>query len=371
MAAVFKPGTCRERLIDPFMMLPNRPSRLTSRRPFLFGISLLVLLGVVFILSLGLGSVSIPPVDVAKILLGQPIETPIWSTIVWDLRLPRTLTAILAGSALAAAGLQMQTMFRNPLAGPYVLGVDAGASLGVALVTLGWGVGAEGFLSNVGLLAGLGRLGAATLGAGATLCLVLAIASRVRSDVTLLVVGLLIGYFASGLLGVMIFLSAPESLQRYVQWTFGSFTTANWQTIGLLAGSVGIGAGVAFLLSKSMDALLLGEDYAESVGVAVHRVRWRLVIGSSLLAAAVTAICGPIGFIGVAVPHLARETLRTSRHRLLLPSSMLIGAIVAMIADIIARGPGDNYALPLNAITSLFGAPLLVWLVMRRVEVGQ
>jgi iron complex transport system permease protein len=332
---------------------------------------LIVLLGIVFILSLGLGSVSISPSDVATILAGREPSLPILSTIVWDLRLPRTLTAILAGAALAAAGLQMQTMFRNPLAGPYVLGVDAGASLGVALVTLGWGVGAEGFLYNVGLLAGLGRLGAATLGAGATLCLVLAIAARLRSDVTLLVVGLLIGYFASGLVGVMVYMSVPESIQRYLQWTFGSFTAATWPTIGLLAISVGMGCLIALLLSKSMDALLLGEEYAESVGIAVRRVRWGLVIGSSILAASVTAICGPIGFIGVAVPHLARELLRTSQHRYLLPSTMLIGAIVAVIADIIARGPGDDVTLPLNAITSLFGAPLLVWLVLRRVEVSQ
>jgi iron complex transport system permease protein len=265
----------------------------------------------------------------------------------------------------------MQTMFRNPLAGPYVLGVDAGASLGVALVTLGWGVGAEGFLSNVGLLAGLGRLGAATLGAAVTLFLVLAIAARLRSNVTLLVVGLLIGYFASGLVGVMVYMSVPESIQRYLQWTFGSFTAATWPTLSLLAISVGIGCLIALLLSKSMDALLLGEEYAESVGVAVRRVRWGLVIGSSILAASVTAICGPIGFIGVAVPHLAREVLRTSQHRYLLPSTMLIGAIVAVIADIIARGPGGDVTLPLNSITALFGAPLLVWLVLRRVEVSQ
>jgi iron complex transport system permease protein len=332
------------------------------------GLGLVLLLSACIFLSLALGSVAVPLPAVATILMGGEPPQKSWSTIVLDLRLPRTVTAVFAGAGLSVAGLLMQTMFRNPLAGPYVLGVDAGASLGVAIVTLWLGVGAESFLGSVGLAWGLGRLAAATLGAVATLLLVLAIAARVRNDVTLLVVGLLMGHFTSGLVGILVYMSVPESLQRYLHWTFGSFSLASGAGLILLGFAVTAGLLLAVALAKSMDGLLLGETYASSLGIAVVRVRWLAVLSSSLLAAAVTATCGPISFIGVAVPHLARQLLGTSRHRTLLPACMLIGATLAIAADIIARGTGTEQTLPLNAITALFGAPMLVWLTLRRVE---
>ncbi|MBY0588772.1 iron ABC transporter permease [bacterium] len=319
-------------------------------------------------ISLTAGSVTIPLRDLWSILQGTPSSDPVFQTIVWEVRLPRMLVALLAGAALSAAGLAMQTLFRNPLAGPYVLGVDAGASLGVALVTLSVGAGKESFLATVGLWSGMGRLLAATIGAAGALGVVMLVAARVGSDLTILIVGLLMSYFVSGLIGFLIYQAEPESSQRYLLWTFGSFDNIPWPSLFLLAGAVLVGISLIFLLVKGMDALLLGEESAESLGIAVRSTRWGLVVGSSLLAAAVTATCGPIGFIGVAVPHLSRWVMRSSIHRILMPATILLGAMVALIADLIARGSAGNTPMPINVVTSLFGAPLLLVLVLNRRE---
>lgn len=315
------------------------------------------------------GSVSIPLGNIIEVFLEEEPSNLAVTTTIRDIRLPRTLTAAIAGAALALSGLQMQTMFRNPLAGPYVLGVDSGASLGVALVTLSFGIGAESLLVGLGFAGGLGLLAAAMLGATATLLVVLVASLRLRSNVTLLIIGLMISYFTTGIGGILFYLSDPGSIGKFMQWTFGSFQ-APWSSVGILsiAGMLGFVASVAFI--KPMDALLLGEDYAQSLGVAVGRTRLGLVLGASMLAAGVTAVCGPIGFIGVATPHLARGLLKSSRHLVLVPAVMLMGAIVALVADILARLPLLHATLPLNAVTALFGAPLLVWLVVRRIEVA-
>lgn len=323
-----------------------------------------------FLASLALGSASIPLGDVVRILAGGAPSNPSWTAVILESRLPRTLTAMLAGCALAVSGLQMQTMFRNPLAGPYVLGVDSGASLGVALATLSLGVGRESLLSGLGFAGQVKLLGAAACGASAALLVVLAVSLRLRSNVTLLIVGLMIGYFASGVGGILFYLSEPESIQKYMQWTFGSFG-ATWPSVRVLALAVALGAPAAVLLIKPMDALLLGEDYARSVGVRVGATRVWMILSASLLAAGATAVCGPIGFIGVAVPHLARGLWATSRHLVLVPAVMGTGAAVALLADIVARVPYSQTTLPLNAVTALFGAPLLIWLVLRRIEVGE
>lgn len=319
--------------------------------------------------SLCLGSKLVSLGEVGAAILGRDRPETIETTIIRTIRLPRTLTAALAGAALALSGLQMQTMFRNPLAGPYVLGVDSGASLGVALVTLSFGIGAESLLSGLGFAGGLGLLAAAMLGASATLAVVLAASLRLRSNVTLLIIGLMIGYFTTGIGGILFYLSEPESIGRYMQWTFGSFQV-QWSSLGILAIAASLGLVAAVALIKPMDALLLGEEYAQSMGVAVGRTRVGLVLSASALAAGVTAVCGPIGFIGVATPHLARGLLKTSRHLILVPAVTLLGGILALVADILARLPLLDATLPLNAVTALFGAPLLVWLVVRRIEVS-
>jgi iron complex transport system permease protein len=323
-----------------------------------------------FLVSLALGSASIPVKDVVRILAGAEPANPSWSGVILQSRLPRTLTAMLAGCALAVSGLLMQTMFRNPLAGPYVLGVDAGASLGVALATLSLGVGRESLVSGLGSAGQLTLLAAAACGAAAAMLIVLAVSLRLRSNVTLLIVGLMIGYFASGVGGILFYLSEPESVQKYMQWTFGSFG-ATWSSVRVLALAAAVGVPTAALMIKPMDALLLGEDYARSVGVSVGATRFWMIYSASLLAAGATAVCGPIGFIGVAVPHLARGLWSTSRHLILVPAVAGTGAVVAILADVVARVPYSQSTLPLNAVTALFGAPLLIWLVLRRVEVGE
>jgi iron complex transport system permease protein len=318
--------------------------------------------------SLSAGTVSISFAELWGILWWDESSEPIHRTIVWEVRLPRMLVAILAGAALSAAGLAMQTLFRNPLAGPYVLGVDAGASLGVALVTLSTGAGKESFLATVGLWSGMGRLLAATVGAAAALGVVMLVAARVGSGLTILVVGLLMSYFVSGLIGILVYQAAPESIQRYLLWTFGSFDHVPWLSLCILAASVGVGLVLIGSLVKGMDGLILGEESAEALGISIRRSRWGLVVGSSLLAAAVTASCGPVGFIGVAVPHLARWVLNSSIHRILLPGSIVLGGMVALMADLIARGSAGTAPIPINVVTSLFGAPVLVLLVLARRE---
>jgi iron complex transport system permease protein len=327
-----------------------------------------IALAVLAALSLAGGTVKIPILDVVHALLGWPTSDPVFGIIIWEARLPRMLVAMLAGAALSTAGMSMQTLFRNPLAGPYVLGVDAGASLGVALVTLTAGTGKESFLASVGLWAGMGRLTAATVGAAGALGIVMLVAAKVGSDLTILVVGLLMSYFVSGLIGLLVYQAAPESIQRYLLWTFGSFDSVAWPNLAVFAAAVGVGIVLSLSLVKGMDALILGEEHAESLGVAVGPARWGLVVGSSLLAAAVTATCGPVGFIGVAVPHLARLILGSSVHRVLLPGSILMGAMVALVADLIARGSSATTPIPINVVTSLLGAPVLMILVLSRRE---
>ena len=327
--------------------------------------SLLALLALAFVADLALGSVAIPPGEVLSILSGGGSSTPVWEQIVLSLRLPKALTAVLAGAALAATGLEMQTLFRNPLAGPFVLGINAGASLGVALVVLAAGAGAASLLPDVGLPVDIGTVGAGMAGAALVMLVVVTVGRRVRSVVTLLVLGLLIGYATSAAVSILMHFSAADRIQAFVVWTFGSFGSVGWSRLGILFGAVVVGLSITAVLVKPLNALLLGETQAVSLGVRPRRVRTLIVISSALLAGAVTAFCGPITFIGVAVPHLARSRLHTANHRVLLPAVVLLGAIVALFADIVAGLPGLDARLPLNAVTSLLGAPVVAFAVMR------
>ncbi len=329
--------------------------------------SVLTLLIVVFGCELSLGSVFIPLKSVFATIIGKTDVPEDWRQIILLFRLPRALTAMLAGAALAMAGLKMQTLFRNPLADPFVLGISSGASLGVAIIVMAaGGLQWRFFLERAGVVGNLSVVMAAILGAGAVLAVVLVVARHVEGSVTLLIVGLMFGYITAAFVQVLMQFAAEHQMQTYVTWTFGSFGSVTWKQLVILAPVVICGLGIGWVLVKPLNALLLGADYARSMGVNVRIVRPWIIVGASLLAGAVTAYCGPIGFLGIAVPHLGRIILKTSDHRQLVPAVTVLGAIVALFADLISQMPGTEIALPLNAVTALIGAPVVVTVILRR-----
>ena len=336
-----------------------------ARRHRLIFFALSVLLALVFLLSLAIGSVAIPFADVMHILTGGETDKASWTHIILSYRLPKAITAVLAGAALSVSGLLMQTLFRNPLADPFILGISAGASLGVALVILTTGA-TVGFMASSGLFGNLGLIGAAIAGAGTVTILVMAIARRIRQITVLLILGLMTGYATSAIVQVLIYFSVPEQIQAYIIWTFGSFGGVTIRQLQILAPVVLSGLLLAGLLVKPLNALLLGESYALSMGVPIRRIRFWAISGTSVLAGAVTAYCGPIGFLGIAIPHVCRFVFNTSDHRLLVPASIILGGLVALLADLLASLPGTEAVLPLNAITALFGAPFVIWIVLRQ-----
>ncbi|GAB4478898.1 MAG: iron ABC transporter permease [Anaerolineae bacterium] len=341
------------------------PARHAARRaPALIALSALLIL--LLALTLSLGSVRIPLQQIAVILTGGTAERATWHSIVWLFRLPKAITAALAGAALAAAGLLMQTLFRNPLADPFVLGISSGASLGVALVVLGTTgmLGGSTLLGGLGLAGDMGVVLAASLGAAAVMALVLAVARRVHT-MTLLILGLMFGYAVSALVSILLHFSIAERIQIYIAWTFGSFGGTTWEELRVLVPVLAAALIGAWALAKPLNALLLGEEYARSMGLAIPRARFWIILSASAAAGAVTAFCGPIGFLGIAVPHLCRALLGTSDHRVLVPATILMGAVVALAADLIAAVPGSQLVLPLNAITALIGAPVVIWVVLR------
>jgi iron complex transport system permease protein len=340
--------------------------KLQPRESLIF-LTLLSALILAFLLNLSLGSVNIPLEQVINILLGQEPEKLSWTNIIWQFRIPKALTATLAGAALGVSGLQMQTLFRNPLAGPFVLGISSGASLGVALVVLtANATGASMFFASLGLIADLSLIMAASLGAGLSLGLVLLVAQRVRDTMQLLILGLLFGYATSAMVSILLQFSDTNNIQTYLQWTFGSFSGVTWTQIRVLVPVVVLGLLVAVLLSKPLNALLLGESYASTLGLAVQRTRFWLIMSASILAGAITAFCGPIAFLGVSVPHLCRSLFYTSDHRVLVPAVTMMGSILALFADLVAQLPGSQLVLPLNSVTALIGTPVVTWLILRR-----
>lgn len=323
------------------------------------------------ILAVSVGSVTIPFGTTARYLFTGDAGSERWTTLIADIRLPRVVTAACAGAALAVAGLLMQTLFANPLADPYILGVSSGASLGVALVVLGSGTGAGVFAA----VAGTGRLGvaaAAAIGALAVLLLVLAISRWIRSVVTLLIVGVMVGSVTSAIVSLLVAFSQPAQMQQFVLWSLGSYAGASWSDLRVLVPAVLVGVVLAATLVRPLNAMLLGEDYAHSMGVHLVRTRTIAITASALLAGAVTAFCGPIAFLGIAVPHLARLALGTSDHRILLPGVVLMGAGVSLLCSVVAQLPGRDGVLPLNVVTALVGAPvvILVLLRSRRAQAG-
>jgi iron complex transport system permease protein len=321
---------------------------------------------VAFVMSVVVGSTRLPLRRVVEILADPSGEAGPEALVVWSIRMPRALTALLAGAALSVAGLQMQTLFRNPLADPFVLGVSAGASVGVALVVLGTGAGATVALGqSLGVSGDVAITAAAIAGAFAVLVLVTSVSARTSDAATVLVLGLMCSYAVSALVTVLVAASQPERLQQWAQWGFGSFSGVTWQRLQLFLPVTAVGLLAAASTTKQLNALLLGENYARSMGLAVRRARLTTMVGASLLGAVVTAFCGPIAFLGIAVPHVCRGLLGTSDHRVLLPAVVLAGGIAALAAQTLSLVLGSGRVLPLNAITALFGAPVVVIVLLR------
>jgi len=331
-----------------------------SRNSLLF-LLLAVTLILLFLLDLVLGSIRIPVKELLAALQNAGSDS-IYREILVGYRLPKALTAILVGAALSVAGLLMQTLFRNPLAGPDVLGVNAGASLGVALMTM--------FTSGIGtFLLGFGSWGlvvAAVVGAVGVLLLVLLASVRVPDLVSLLIVGMMFGYIASSVVSLLQHASNPDTLKVFVIWTFGSLSAVTWKLFPVLLLVVLLGLFLAFLLQKSLNAMLLGENYAKGLGVSIGRTRFLIILSTALLAGGVTAFAGPIGFIGITVPHIARGLFKSWNHRIVLPASMVCGACLMLFCDCIAQGPFLSNALPINSVTALFGAPMIIWILLKK-----
>ena len=328
--------------------------------PFLLLIALLIIF---FFVNISLGSVSIPTSEIFKGLFGK-IDNESWQYIIQNYRLPKAFTAILVGSGLGISGLLMQTLFRNPLAGPFVLGISSGASLGVALVILGSGFFGGIFTSL--LMSKWSIVIAASLGSFLVLLAVMLVSSRVRDTMAILVIGLMFGSITSAVVSVLSYFSSAEQLQQYVFWGFGSLGNLSWYELFIFFLIYLIGILMATISIKGLNTLLLGENYAKSLGLNLKQIRLVIIIATSLLAGTITAFAGPIAFIGLAIPHMTRQIFHTSNHKTLLPAVFLMGAIVMLICDSIAQLPTSDYTLPINAITSLVGAPVVIWLLVRK-----
>ena len=328
---------------------------------FIFPVLFLVLI-VLFVLDIFLGSVSLKVGDVWNALFSGG-SGQITETIVLSFRLPKAVTAVLVGMALSVSGLQMQTIFRNPMAGPDILGITSGASLGVAFVVLGFsGSFSPDFLKSFGnwMLAI-----AAWIGAGALMMIILALSIRIKDIMTILILGIMLSSGISAIVILMQYFSSESLLKSYVVWTMGSLGNLTGNQLTVLSISVFVGTALSIASSKMLNALLLGESYAKSMGLNVIAARIVVFVCSSILAGSVTAFCGPIGFIGIAVPHLGRLLLKTSDHSKLIPVTIMTGAAVMLLSDIIAQLPGSGQNLPLNAVTSILGIPVVIWVIVK------
>ena len=313
-----------------------------------------------FFLNLVLGSVSIPLRAVWNILWGTGTESVIWQNIIWKSRVPQALTALAAGAGLSVSGLQMQTVFRNPLAGPSVLGISSGASMGVAFVVLLSGSLGGVALSKLGFMGEIALTIAAIAGSLSIMALIVFVSQKVRGNVTLLIIGVMIGYIANAVIGVLKFFSVEEDIRAYVIWGLGSFARVSGDQMTLFICIMVVLLPLSFLLVKTLNLLLLGDAYARNLGLNIKRARLLVITCSGVLVAIVTAYCGPIIFLGLAVPHLCRGMFRTSDHRILMPASLLAGASLALVCNLIARMPGFEGALPVNSVTALVGAPVVM-----------
>ncbi|MGJ8666266.1 MAG: iron chelate uptake ABC transporter family permease subunit [Patiriisocius sp.] len=327
-------------------------------------IALLLVLFVCFLVNISLGSVSIPLGDVVASIFGGDVEKSSWNFIIQDYRIPKALTAIMAGGGLAVSGLLMQTLFRNPLAGPFVLGLSSGASLGVAILILGAGA-FGGFMGSV-LLSNWSLIIASAFGSFLVLLAVLAVTFRIKDTMAILIIGLMFGSVTGAVVAVLSYFSAAQQLQQFVFWSFGSLGNQSREGILILALCFFIGILLSLASAKALNALLLGENYAKSMGLKIKRNTFIIILATSILAGSITAFAGPIAFVGLAVPHLTRQFIKTSNHLILIPAVLICGAILMLLCDTIAQLPFTEYTLPINAITSLVGAPVVIWLLVKK-----
>jgi iron complex transport system permease protein len=337
----------------------NNPKRNTILFSLLF-LGLIVL----FFVNISFGSITIPFKEVYESLTGGHSSKSTWEYIIINYRLPKAITAVLVGMGLSISGLLMQTLFRNPLAGPYVLGLSSGASLGVAFVILGASI-LPSFLSGI-LLSPYGIVLASTLGSTTVLLLVLLVSQQLRDTMAILIVGLMFGSFTSAVVGVLTYFSSAEQLQKFTFWSMGNLGNLSWSSILILTICVLLGLFLSLLSIKPLNALLLGENYAKSMGLNFNKARLIIILATSILAGSITAYAGPIAFVGLAVPHIAKLVFQTSNHTVLYWSTLLFGAAIMLICDVVSQMPGMEITLPINAITSILGAPVVIWLLVRK-----
>ncbi len=327
---------------------------------------MILLIALCFFLNIAIGTIAIPVRDAFGILLGEEHQSLVWQNIILKSRLPQALTAMVAGAGLAISGLQMQTVFHNPLAGPSVLGISNGASLGVAFVVLATGSLGGVALSSLGAVGNAAISLAAIIGSLSVMALIVWVSQRVSGNATLLIIGVMIGYVATAIIGVLKYFSNEEDIRAYVVWGLGSFSRVSGNQMGLFVIMMLILIPLSMLTIKTLNILLLGEQYARNLGLNIKRARLTVIGCSGVLVAIVTAYCGPIMFLGLAVPHLCRAIWRTSDHRILMPATMLTGIALALACNLIARMPSFEGALPINSVTALIGAPVVAMVLFRR-----
>jgi len=338
----------------------------TGRNTLLF-IALSILTLIAFVAQLLLGSVQIPFGQVVAVLTGHHIQNETWSNIILQSRLPGALAALFAGAGLSVSGLQMQTLFRNPVAGPFVLGISSGASFGVAVFILA--ASAFGLAPQTHIISGWGIIMAASSGAVAIFLVIFVLSFRLSDVVAILIIGLMIGGGINAVIEIMQSFSSNEALKNYVLWSFGSFRYVDISQIFYLVAIVTIGCVFSFYLSKPLNLLLLGDTYASSSGLNIRPAKIMIVLCTSILAGSITAFCGPIGFVGLAVPHIARSLFKTADHKILTPACIVLGACICCLCNVLASSPGSDYILPVNAITSLTGAPVVIWVILKQKKV--
>lgn len=334
-----------------------------SRRAGIILCLLGLLLPVLFLLNLFIGSVSIPPHEVGRILLGEDTGNIPWQFIVLESRLPQAITALFAGAGLAVSGLMLQTAFHNPLAGPSILGINAGASLGVALVMLLMGgtltAGSWSLGGDLAIVSG------AFIGSMLIMGLLLFFSVLLKSDLLLLITGIMLGYITTSAISLLNFLSTAESIRNYTLWGMGNFNGVSMEQIPFYVTLTGAGIILSLTLIKPLNALLLGAHYAENLGINLRRVRHQLLLATGLLTAVITAFCGPVSFLGLAVPHVARLMLTTANHRYLMPATLLLGGTLALICNLLCILPGETI-IPLNAVTPILGAPVILYVILKK-----
>ena len=326
--------------------------------------SLLIGLVVVFLLNIGFGQVAIPLKEILKSLAGIETNNATWEYIILNFRLPKAITAILVGIGLSISGLLMQTLFRNPLAGPYVLGLSSGSSLGVAFVIMGASI-LPGFLADL-FLSSFGIVLASILGSLFVLFLVFIVSKKLKDTMSILIVGLMFSSFTGAIVSVLTYFSSAEQLQKFTFWSMGNLGNLSWLQLLILCISVTIGCLFSLFSIKSLDAFLLGENYAKSIGINIKKQRNIIFISTGILSGSITAFVGPIAFVGLAVPHISKLLFQTSNHKTLFFSTMILGAVIMLVCDTVSQLPGFDFTLPINAITSILGAPIVIWLLVRK-----